>query len=266
MLLVGYPARLCFYAACTALIMRLVLQLVSLGDLKTLASENGPIENCQIIVLILASLLAGLASTVSIENRTLNTCLAVVFLCAAAREADDWFATYFFDDAYKWLVCLPLMVLAASLCWKSRTHLYYQMIAFLSKPYATLIIFSILMVVTLGQTLDRSSFWPDVDSSPSLGNQKAVVEETLELFAYLTLLFGANELLIHTLLQRCTRSNRDNWIQLISRWSEEQQEVAKPRLTRNPHIAGDPTPELTDGSVILEETPRTECRVGSDYH
>ena len=37
------------------------------------------------------------------------------------------------------------------------------------------------MVVTLGQTLDRSSFWPNVDSSPSLGNQKAVVEETLEL-------------------------------------------------------------------------------------
>ena len=254
MLLVGYPARLCFYAACTALLMHLVLQLVSLGDLKTLSSENGPIEVSQIVVLILAGLLAGIASTVSKENRTLNTCLAVVFLCAAGREADDWFATYFFDDAYKWLVCLPLMVLAAFLCWKSRTHLYYEMITFLSKPHATLIIFSILMVVTLGQTLDRSSFWPNVDSSPSLGNQKAVVEETLELFAYLTLLFGANELLVHTLLQRRTRSNRDNWTHLISRWSEEQQEGDNPGLIRNPHLARNPTPELTDGSVILEES------------
>lgn len=205
---IGYPIRLLSYAAMTGIIMHLCLLMVSRESMQILASEDGPIEIAQIILLVISGTLASISAIFAVQNRTVIFILAAGIFCAASREADDWFARLIFDDSYKWFVCLPLLSAAAYRAWQNRETVYQEVFNFLSQPYASTIAFSVIMVATLCNTFDRSSFWPAMAMHPNLGDQKAVIEETAELFSYLILLFGMNELLIHSWLGRSSESRR----------------------------------------------------------
>lgn len=204
----GYPIRMLIYAAIAALTMHLTLQVVEKDSLEHLASENGPIEIAQFAILILAASIAAYASKISPHLSTAIFSLSAGLFCAASREADDWFASMVFDDAYKWLVCLPLIAVVSLKFWKSRETIYHQCNEILSKPYGTTLAFTILMIGTLCQTLDRSSFWPTISVDPIVGDQKSVIEETVELFGYLLILFSTMELTIDAWQARISTSEK----------------------------------------------------------
>ena len=235
MLTVGYPIRMLFYTAVTALAMQLTLQVIQKDSLEHLASENGPIEVAQFAILILAAAMAGFASRVATRLGTAIFGLSAALFCAASREADDWFAMLVFDDAYKWLVCLPLFTLVALEFWKNRESIYYQCAELLSQPYGTVLAFAIVLIGTLCQTLDRTSFWPTISAAPIVGDQKSVIEETVELFGYLLILFSTTELAIHTWQQRLRASKKSLWCDTL---------LNSARKPNDPH---------RDGSVIGNE-------------
>ncbi len=235
----GLPLRMSVYAALTALAMHATLLIVSRESLATLASENGPIEISQIVILLMSAILASISAFFTVHHRTVLFILASLMFCAAAREADDWFAEWFFDDSYKWFVCLPLLLASAYQSWKHRDTLYYESLGFLSRSSGTLIVFSMLMIATLCQTLDRTSFWPTIASNPSFGDQKSVIEEAAELFGYLLMLFGINELLVQSWQERRSEKLRLTWRSLIS--------SALADTTWARHPSQEPTRLISDG-------------------
>lgn len=221
MLTVGYPIRMLFYTAITALAMQLTLRVIQKDSLEHLASENGPIEVAQFAILILAASIAGFASRVATRIGTAIFGLSAALFCAASREADDWFAMLVFDDAYKWLVCLPLISIVALEFWKNRESIYYQCAELLSLPYGTVLAFAIVLIGTLCQTLDRTSFWPTISAAPMVGDQKSVIEETVELFGYLLILFSTTELAIHTWQERSRVSKKSLWCDILIKSTQE---------------------------------------------
>lgn len=188
--------------------MHALLLVVSRGPLDTLARESGLLEISQIAILLFAGILAGLSSKLSVNYRTAAFTLSGILLCAASREADDWFAILLFDDAYKWLVCLPVITIVGWRCWDRRDTIYKEFSDFLRTPFGSIFTFAILFVGLFCNLLDRSSFWPAVLAAPELANQKTVIEESAELFGYLIILIAINELLIHAWLERVSQTRK----------------------------------------------------------
>lgn len=255
--------------------------MVSRASMQTLASEDGAFEVSQFLLLLLAGTITSVAAVIASQNRTVIFVLAAGIFCAASREADDWFARWIFDDAYKWFVCVPLLTAVAYRTWKSRESIQYELMSFFSRPHASLIAFAILIIATLCNTLDRSSFWPTITNDPSMGDQKAIVEETAELFGYLVLLFGVTELLIHSCQEKSTEKRRSITVALLNNANEspqsaqEQESMAEHVFTHPEHVphatkpkqkSNDPVTAPVYGSVQSDLALKSSTSIPSNSH
>ncbi|MDC0278706.1 hypothetical protein OAL43_00725 [bacterium] len=208
--------RLLLYVACSALLLHTLLLLATKTSVGTLSAEHGPIEIAQVLILGLAGLALLIAARLSKSSQMVLIAASAMLFCAASREAEDWLATYLFDDAYKWFVCAPLILSVAVMAWRNRDSFLLQIERFAATPAGMMFSISILFLGVYCQALDRTAFWPALESNASLGDQKMFIEETAELFGYVLLFFSSIEFVIASWKERSQITKSDLGLCLLT--------------------------------------------------
>lgn len=166
-------------------------------------AENGPVEILQGSLAAAAAIAFFLAARQTECGRAAMTFCGCVVGYAAARESDAAMEYWLFDDAYKYLVGLPLAVVAAVVIYRDRNRLLGEALWVMKQPAAVLYIIAGVYLAAICQLFDRPDLWGAIKSPAEAAAAKANVEELAELFAYLLFAFSAAETY---LLARGTRA------------------------------------------------------------
>ena len=191
----SFPVRLTFYGVIAfALFQGLYLGLNRWGS-PFIGAENGPVEMTQVYLAIFTSACFFYAAYWCRVGRAgLIVCAAMVGY-AAARESDSIFESMFFEDAYKYLVGLPMLLVALAALWVDRRKVIGEALWLVRQPAVTLFAIAGIYLCCMCQVLDRPDFWVEISSETEASNVKAMVEEFAEIFAYLALAFSGVEAL-----------------------------------------------------------------------
>ncbi len=192
----SYPFRLAMYGLVTMAVYQAIFWGVGRYGAAVMGAENGPIETAQVVLALVGALcLFCAAAWAKIGRAGLVMCGAVVGY-AAARESDLLFERLLFDDAYKWVVGLPMAVIAMVVVIRERHRLVGETMWLLRQPAATLFVVAGIFLCGVCQTLDRPDMWTSISNATEAATTKAMIEEYAELFAYLMLALSGIEAVI----------------------------------------------------------------------
>jgi hypothetical protein len=189
----SYPFRLGLYALATLVIFQAVFWAIKTYGGESLSIENGPIEMAQVFLALVAATGLFYAACHAVVGRAgLVVCGAIVTY-AAARESDLLMETLLFDDAYKYLVGIPMLILCGWIVVKERQNLIGETMWLMRQPAATLFGIAGIYLCFVCQSFDRPDMWGAITNGAEVEATKAMVEEYAELFAYLLLAFSGFE-------------------------------------------------------------------------
>lgn len=189
----AYPARLALYGAITLAAYQLLYLGVQRTGAASLAAENGPLELVQVALASFGAMALGYAAWHCPAGRFGLAASACALSYAAARELDAFVETVLFDDAYKYLVGLPLLAVTATVAWTDRRRLIADSLWLVRQPQATLFVMAGFFLVSFCQTLDRPAIWQSIAGFSAAEPARLLIEESSELFAYLLLAFSGAE-------------------------------------------------------------------------
>ena len=86
------------------------------------------------------------------------------------------------------MVGLPGLAVLAAVAWAGRGAILRETLVLLNQPAATIFILAGIYLAFVCQSLDRPAMW-----SATQPTTKIFIEETVELFAYMTFAFSASE-------------------------------------------------------------------------
>lgn len=183
----AYPFRLCVFGVIVGIVYAVLHESqVAIGP--SLGRENGPIEIAQVVFALIATLGFAVAAVRSRIGKTGLVVCGGMLAYAAARESDLWFETFLFEDAYKYVVGVPVILVVGGMLIFQRDRVVRETLHLLNQPAATLFIVAGIFLAFVCQTLDRPGMWPSVDHQA-----KSMIEETVELFAYMLFAFSSSE-------------------------------------------------------------------------
>lgn len=209
---VGPQVMLLVRFACFGVLLLMGYQLLLLGvehwGAERMGGENGPIEMGQAILAGLGSLCLFWAAWKNPCGRTGVWISASLLAYAAARECDLLFEMHLFDDAYQWVVGLPLLLVALGVTWRYRRQFFADCTWLIWHPAAIMFGIAGIYLCTVCQMLDRPAMWNRFPGAELvvLTPLKSLIEESCELFAYQLLFFAAIEAVI--LARRMTAMNQ----------------------------------------------------------
>lgn len=209
-LLTSYPARLAGYGIVTAMMFEAVYALRQSHGPAWLAAENGPIEIAQVLLLLFSAAGIALALRWTPFGRAVLVATGGVAIYAAARESDQWFESLFFDDAYKWLVGVPVAILILAVAALERRKLIAETLRMSVRPGSTLFTMAGIFLCFFCQILDRPLWWDANELDAAAGAQKMLIEESAELFAYLLIAFSGIEAAVFAWQDRAALTQRDS--------------------------------------------------------
>lgn len=183
----AYPFRLAVFGVFVGVVYTL-LHETQLAIGPEIGRENGPIEIAQVLLSLLATLGFSVAAARSRIGKAGLVACGGMLAYAAARESDVWFKTLLFEDAYKYVVGIPVLVFVAYVAYQQRDRIVEETLHLLNQPAGTIFILAGIFLAFVCQTLDRPGMWGSADHTT-----KAMIEETVELFAYLVFAFSATE-------------------------------------------------------------------------
>jgi hypothetical protein len=192
-LITSYAGRWLMYGALTIGVFQAIYLITIHFGAAYAGMENGPIENAQVVFALLGALALFMAARIATRGRALVFASASAVTYAAMRECDLLFETYVFDDAYKFLVGLPLGVLVAIGCWRQRRELLSDFVYLMKQPAAAMFGVAGLHLCVACQMLDRPMLWSGLEGAVDLDATKMMVEESMELFAYTMVAFSGVE-------------------------------------------------------------------------
>ena len=185
--MLAYPIRLAIFGIFVAITYTVVYDThMAVGS--SIGRENGPIEVAQVVFACLATLGFAVATArTRIGKAGLIVCGGMLAY-AAARESDMLFEEMMFDDAYKYVVGVPVLLIIGAAAFVQRSKVVAETLHLLNQPAATIFILAGIFLAFVCQTLDRPAMWLESDHIT-----KMMIEETVELFAYLMFTFSATE-------------------------------------------------------------------------
>ncbi|KAA5545190.1 hypothetical protein FYK55_05830 [Roseiconus nitratireducens] len=192
----GYPGRLTVYGLTAIAVCHLLFELIGRNSVDQIAHEQGLVERSQVAMAVFTCVAFFYAAAKSSTGRTGLILCACMVGYAAARESDAWFESVFFDDAYKYLVGLPLGVIALVATYLGRKRVLPESLALVPTPALTLFAIAGIYLCSVCQVLDRPDLWSELGAAKDARTTKAAVEEFAELFGYLVLAFSAVEVLV----------------------------------------------------------------------
>ena len=156
-------------------------------------SEHGPIENCQLVVLAVTSLLFLKDAIRNKEYRPLLLFLSSLTLFATIREQDHFFEKIFPVISWKFAWLFPLT--AVYYAFKKRAGLKKIFFFFLNSSAFQLMFMAMIVFIPVAQCIGHRSFIANaVGSSENLIFIRRMIEESTELTAYLIILLSSIEM------------------------------------------------------------------------
>lgn len=186
------PFSLTFFIAYTLGILAITISFWLFGDSTNVFVENGPMENTQLMLLFLASLLFFNLSTTSPELNTPSRLIAGFFSWFAfacfIRELslDDvdwspWIISLLDGDGRAWLT-IPLWVILLKM-WPHRMVYWQRLPLYIKSPQGIYLMIAAVFLVA-GWPLDKKKI--DMTLSSSI-----FLEEALEIIGYYFILIAA---------------------------------------------------------------------------
>lgn len=232
-----YLVRLVLFGIMSFATYASIYLLATSESASFLSSENGPLESLQVALVGSASLMFFIAA---IKSHTYRACLTVMGAMAgyaAAREMDTVFESLLFDDAYKYVVGLPMLAAVGWTAWHDRARLMSDWAGLSRQPAFTLFMIGGLYLICVCQALDSPAFWGEATSTTTADNiashpTKQMVEEYCEVFAYLLIGFSGVESIVMTFAGRKeqldTESSSDSAASTISiaSWQQKRRRAA----------------------------------------
>jgi hypothetical protein len=222
----SYPFRVLLYAGITFVMFQAIYGSIKSFGAAWLASENGPLEAAQVVLALVAAVGIFSAARWTSKGRAALVVAGAMVAYAAGRESDVLFETWIFDDAYKWLIGVPMLILAIVAVIVDRRRLLGETMWWMRQPSATLFAVAGIFLCFVCQNLDRSEMWLGLQPRQHVDTSKALVEEYAELFAYLLLAFSGVEAAILAFGERMHARRRQGNVEVKS--------------ARNDHIACEP--------------------------
>ena len=192
----AYPLRLAAYGVVVFVAYQAIFASVERADAAQIASENGPLEMTQVVLTCLSSVALFAAAFWTRHGRLVLCLTAAVVAYAAAREADLLLETLFFDDAYKYLVGIPMVMLSLTMLVLHGKQGIREAWSLMREPPVTLFMVGGIFLCTVCQMLDRPGLWIAAGVPDELRTIRMLVEESSELFAYSLIAFAGIESLI----------------------------------------------------------------------
>lgn len=189
----SYPMRLVCYGVVALLATQIVFETIRQYGIEWVAQENGPLEQAQVWLALFASGCLFYSALRMRSGRTVLIVCACLVGYAAARECDTWFETVFFDDAYKYLAGIPLLLIGIRALYLGRHHFIDEAINLARTPAITIFAIAGIYICSICQVLDRPDLWVAVGTGVDGLITKSMVEEFSELFGYLMLAFSGIE-------------------------------------------------------------------------
>ena len=189
----SYPFRFAVYAVITMVVFESTYAAIQAYGPQVMGAENGPIEVAQVMLAIVAAIGLFCAACWSPFGRSCLVTCGAMTAYAAARESDLWFEMLLFDDAYKWLVGVPMAVLTLAVVTIDRRRLIGDTMSMMRHPAATMFGIAGLFLCLVCQVVDRPEMWTGIATDNSVATTKALIEEFCELFAYLLIAFSGIE-------------------------------------------------------------------------
>ncbi len=189
----SYLFRFGIYAFITLLVFESVYAAIGVYGPEAMGAENGPIEMAQVLLAIIGAVGLFAAACWSPIGRSGWVMCGAVVAYAAARESDLFFETLLFDDAYKWVVGLPMAVLFLAIVIVDRRRLVGDNLMLMRHPAATMFGIAGVFLCFVCQIIDRPEMWAENGTDGSVAITKALIEEYCELFAYLLIAFSGIE-------------------------------------------------------------------------
>lgn len=201
----GFPIRLAGFGCSIAVLYALMHELIR-SQGSSVGVENGVFELMQVALALVASVCFFVAA------RRGGTGMAALAVCgammayAAARESDSWFESVFFDDAYKWLVGVPAVLVCVGAVWRHRDDFREDTLRWLNQPPATVFVIAGIYLAFVCQMLDRPGVWQDLSVASDSSTVKPVIEEAMEVFAYAAIAYSSVESILFSGVARVAAS------------------------------------------------------------
>ncbi len=204
LILRSYPARLTLYAVVIFLIYQALYLGVRDHGPASFSAENGPVEFAQAVLAMMTAIALFYAASCCRRGRAGTIACAAMVACAAAREADSTFESLFFEDAYRWLVGFPMLLVASLALWIDRRRVVEEALWLVRQPSVTMFALAGIYLCGFCQILDRPALWQGTGFQGEANATKAMIEELAELFAYLLLFASGIEgiILAHSTSQQ----------------------------------------------------------------
>lgn len=191
--LTSYAARWVVYGGIALGTFQTIYLATTQMGAARVGGENGPIEISQVAFAACGAVGLFLAARNTMRGRAMILVCAAAVTYAIARECDLWFETLLFDDAYKYLVGLPMGIMVMSILWRDRRDLIGDFLYMMREPAATLFGVAGLHLCVACQMLDRPLLWSGLEGAVDIKSTQAMVEESMELFAYMLIAFSGVE-------------------------------------------------------------------------
>lgn len=191
--LTQYPARLTIYGITAFTLCYFLLGQIRIHGVAAYALENGPIERTQAFMAVFTSLCFFVAAWKMKVGRTGLIFCATMVGYAAARECDMFFEMLLFEDAYKYVVGIPMMLIALTAFWFGRKVVFPESLRLMRTPAATIFAIAGIYICSVCQIIDRPDLWQAIGEGPAAEITKAAVEEFCELFGYMLLTIAGIE-------------------------------------------------------------------------
>lgn len=195
----GIGLRVAGYIVLAACAIRILLRtaVAHLGtDLETLSQivgEDGALEWLQVGVVSVAAVLALFRGRI-----ILHRVLGLFLLAVIGRELDRYLEHVLFDGAHKFPM-FGFLLVTSIVAFQHRAVLRGELAALARRPAFAMFLFGGFVLIGYSQLFGEREIWKAL--SPQYSSEaKRVVEEGLELLAYLWVLFGTCE---ETLMSRC---------------------------------------------------------------
>ena len=156
-------------------------------------SETGPVENLQLVILLITSLLFLKAAVQSKPYRPLFLFFSGLVALAFIREQDAFFEDLIPVISWKFGWFFPIA--ASFYLLKKRKGFKKIFFSFLNSNVFHLMLMSMVVFIPLAQTIGHRSFIIDaIESSENMIPTRRLIEESMELVAYVLILFSAIEI------------------------------------------------------------------------
>ena len=186
------PWRYAGYALAAAFLVESIVLAAEFGWLRSIGSENGPVEYTQQLLCASAAMLFARAAVLRDDLADLFAIAAYGATLGIVRELDALFDHVAFKGAYK-VPAAVIGALAVTRLLASRARLAGQLRRYCVEPSFVITSVGVLVVLVYAQIVGQKGLWMVVMGADYARPVKDAAEELQELLGYFLIFVGALE-------------------------------------------------------------------------